>query len=373
MPVRPKFPGLFGRARNLPDTLHALLTGSGAFPSMLKDQDKGTISVGLVHQALQVAVERGVDVDAVLAKAGIGADLMKTPKARVTSAAYAQLWAALADVMDDEFFGMDSHPMRRGSYRLMCHAVLCGETLERALRRMLSFLRAVLDDLSGELRYEGERAMICVHDRCDAPRRMFTYATWLMLVHGLACWLVGRRLPLLEASFRCVEPSEVADYRTRFCETATFAAPLTQVSFDARLLDLKVVATEAGLRAFLRGAPANLLVKYRNDASLSATIRRRLRRQRPDAWPEVDDLARSLFLSGTTLQRRLQGEGTSYQRLKDDLRRDIAIGLLSTTSTPVADVAEQVGFQETSAFHRAFKKWTGVSPGAYRGGSAGTR
>jgi AraC-like DNA-binding protein len=56
----------------------------------------------------------------------------------------------------------------------------------------------------------------------------------------------------------------------------------------------------------------------------------------------------------------------SYQRLKDDLRRDIAIDLLSSGSVTVAEVAARTGFQETSAFHRAFKKWTGVSPGTYR-------
>ncbi|SCU75789.1 hypothetical protein CNECB9_2540022 [Cupriavidus necator] len=66
------------------------------------------------------------------------------------------------------------------------------------------------------------------------------------------------------------------------------------------------------------------------------------------------------------MQRRLQAEGLSYQHLKDDLRRDIAIDLLSNASSPVAEVAARVGFRETSAFHRAFKKWTGVSPGTYR-------
>jgi AraC-like DNA-binding protein len=264
---------------------------------------------------------------------------------------------------------MDRHPMRRGSYRLMCHAVLSCDTLSRALQRMLTFLHAVLDDLQGELRQEGEHAVLIVHDQ-GPPRRMFAYATWLMLVHGLACWLVRRRLPLLEAHFRCPEPDEVADYRTRFCDAAKFNAPVTLVRFEARLLGLKVVESEINLHNFLRGAPANLLVKYRNEASLGAQIRRRLRSLEPEGWPELDDLARSLAMSGTTLQRRLQSEGLNYQRLKDELRRDISIELLGKTDLAVADVGARVGFQETSAFHRAFKKWTGVSPGVYRRGGA---
>ena len=133
-----------------------------------------------------------------------------------------------------------------------------------------------------------------------------------------------------------------------------------------KLLGLKLVESEANVHAFLREAPANLLVKYRNNASVSSLIRRRLRAQSPDDWPEQESLARVLGISLTTLQRRLNVEGLTYQRLKDDLRRDIAIDLLSNASMPVAGIAAQVGFQETSAFHRAFKRWTGVSPGAYR-------
>lgn len=334
---------------------------------MPADHDKGTLAISLVHEALAVARLRGLDTEAILAQAGISAHLMAAPKARVPASAYAQLWAVLADTMDDEFFGMDRHPLRRGSYRLMCHAVLSCDTLGHALQRMLGFLRAVLDELRGELRIEGPHALITLHDQ-GPPRRLFTYATWLMLVHGLACWLVGRRLPLLAASFRCAEPPEVADYRTRFCEAATFDAALTQVRLDARLLDLKLVQTENTLPTFLHGAPANLLVRYRNDASLSAQIRRRLRRLPPAEWPDVVGLARSLQLSGTTLQRRLQDEGLGYQRLKDELRRDLAINLLGSTSHPVAEVAARLGFVEPSAFHRAFKKWTGVNPGAYRRG-----
>lgn len=332
---------------------------------MANSGPKGTISIDLVHEALQVATARGIDATALLDRAGIGPDLMKAPKARVTAAAYAQLWAALADAMDDEFFGMDSHPMRRGSFRLMCQVAIRARTLERALHRMLTFLRTVLDDVRVELISEGDKAVLRVQDR-GQPGRMFAYATLLILIHGLSCWLIRRRIPLLEASFRCPQPHAVDDYRTRFCTSATFDASITQVSFDARFLALKPVATELGLQSFLRGAPANLLVKYRDDASLAAVIRRRLRRQRPTDWPEVDALARDLNLPSTTMQRRLHNEGTAYQKIRDELRRDIAIGMLSESSLPVAEVAAEVGFQETSAFHRAFKKWTGVSPGHYR-------
>jgi AraC-like DNA-binding protein len=328
----------------------------------------GTVSIELVHEALLVAVTRGADVAGVLRQARIDEQLLHAPLARVSASAYARLWAVLADLLDDEFFGMDSHPMRKGSFRLLCQACASAETLEQALHRMLRFLGLVLDDFQGELHREAAFAVITLHDH-GTMRRLFAYGTWFVLVHGLSCGLVRRRIPLEQLTFRSPAPLDDSHYRTRFCQNLMFDAPSTQMRFDARLLDLKLLETPATISAFVGDAPANLIVKYRNERSVSALIRRRLQNLPPVQWPELDELARGLCMSGTTLQRRLQAEGMNYQRLKDELRRDIAIDLLSADAFTVAEVATRTGFRETSAFHRAFKKWTGISPGGYRRGS----
>jgi AraC-like DNA-binding protein len=66
------------------------------------------------------------------------------------------------------------------------------------------------------------------------------------------------------------------------------------------------------------------------------------------------------------VRRRLDDEGQLYQSIKDDLRRDLAITYLSRSRRSVLEVALTLGFAEPSAFHRAFKKWTGANPGEYR-------
>lgn len=128
-------------------------------------------------------------------------------------------------MLDDEFFAIDSHPLRRGGFRLMCHATIGCETLEQALRRILAFLRLGLDDLYGELHLDGDTASIIIDHGVE--RRLFSYGTWLILVHGLLCWLGSRRIPLQALSFRSPRPADDSDYRMRFCEQIEFAAPLT--------------------------------------------------------------------------------------------------------------------------------------------------
>lgn len=99
---------------------------------------------------------------------------------------------------------------------------------------------------------------------------------------------------------------------------------------------------------------------------MAAKIRKRLRALPLQSWPDFDTLAEELHLSISTLHRRLDEEGQSYQSIKDELRRDFAIDYLCHSSKSVAEIAEILGFAEPSSFHRAFKKWTGARPAEYR-------
>lgn len=343
-----------------------------------RDVEKDTIGISLVHQALHEARRRGLDTQAMLDEAGIDASLLGSERSRVSAPAYARLWTALADHMDDEYFGMDRHPLRRGAFRLMTHACVGSEHLGQALQRMTRFLRLALDEIELRLVDDDTRVWIEVHgtgsrgSATDAgqPRRAFADAALFILIHGLSCWLVGRRLPVLALHFSATAPepgsSEDADYRTRFCEHVLFEQPLTRLALGAECLDLRCVQAPAAVPEFMRAAPANLVVRFRNEDSLVARVRRRLRALDPPNWPDLDTLAQALHLSAATVQRHLKAEGHSYQGLKDALRCDLAIELLESGDHSVAQVGEALGFMETSAFYRAFKKWTGVNPGAYR-------
>ena len=331
-------------------------------------REKGTISMAFVEEALVGYCQRGGNAGALLAQAGIAPDLLGAAQARVSSRQYGELWRLLAERLDDEFFGMDPHRMKAGSFTLLCHAVVHADTLERALRRALRFLRLVLDGIEGELVRDGETARLLLHDRPAgaAPQRAFAYGTWLMILHGLACWLVGRRIPLLTAEFRCPRPAFWAEWQVLFTPALVFDGERTGVSFAAAVLDLPTIQNERTMKVFLREAPANFLVKYKNSTSLSARIRRRLRDLPPAAWPDFATLAGQFHASPATLRRRLEEEGQSYRSIMDDLRRDLAISLLSDSDRTLADIAHELGFAEASAFHRAFRKWTGARPGEYR-------
>jgi AraC-like DNA-binding protein len=219
------------------------------------------------------------------------------------------------------------------------------------------------------LERDAAEATLILRERpANLPHRTFAHEVLLMLLHGVACWLVGRRIPILRARFSYPEPAHSAEYRVMYCTDLAFGMPLTAITFAAGYLDLPVVQNERSVKEFLRTAPENILVKYKNGSSLSARIRRRLRQQLPGEVPDFETLAAELNMTSATLRRRLHEEGASYQEIKDQLRRDLAISYLSHSDRSVMDIAVELGFSERSAFHRAFRKWTGASPGEFRRG-----
>jgi AraC-like DNA-binding protein len=232
-------------------------------------------------------------------------------------------------------------------------------------RRALRFLRVVLDDPRGSLMVADGMAQIVLTD-AGACRSAFAYRTFWLIVHGITCWLVGRRIPLRLADFRCPVPGHSAEYGLLFGAPVRFGQPVNRLAFDAAYLWLPAVRTERMLKQFLRGAPANILVRYRYDGGLVARVRGLLRSMPPAVWPGFDGLAQQLRLPTSTLRHRLRHERQSYRAIKDEIRRDLADEWLLHSQRSVGDIATELGFAEPSAFHRAFRKWKSNSPGAFR-------
>ncbi|HYJ96916.1 MAG TPA: AraC family transcriptional regulator [Burkholderiaceae bacterium] len=323
-----------------------------------------TVSVAFVASAvarLTPAARRRV-----LAECGIAPQVLGTADARVPAAAFGALWLAVADELDDEFFGLDSRRMKVGSFALLCRALLGHGTVGGALREAQRGFNLFFDDVRVELKSDPPRACLLLHNRIQPlALRRFADETLLVMLHGLLCWLAGRRVPLRAGAFAWPRPAHAAEYRRMFGAVLAFDAPTTSIEFDASVLGGRTSPGAASLREFLRDAPQSVFLKQVGVAAWSERVRRRLRRGAD--WPAAEHVAREWGVSGVTLRRKLAAEGTSWQRVVDGLRHDLAVRLLNDGALSLEQVAESLGYGDARSLHRAFRKWTGAAPGAYRG------
>lgn len=337
-------------------------TPSAALPAPAR----ATVAIAFVQGMLAGLQHAGRDTVRLLESAHIAAQVLNDPGTRIPVDRYADLYNRINSELDDEGFGLFSMPIRSGTFEFLCRSTITAPTLAEAIGRSIRFLRLLLPDLGVRLDSHPEQACLSiVENRPLVIGRVFAFEWLLRLLHGLFSWLVGRSIVLDSVAFPYPRPDHAEDYALIYTAHSTFDADRLTAVFSANLLDLPIRRDEAALQSFLEGAPGKLTTLYRRDREIVLRVRNALR----DALPvssSLAEVARTLNLSPRTLHRRLQAEGSSFQAIKDALRRDLAINRLAKTRQALAAVAAELGFADSAAFYRAFVRWTGIAPAHYR-------
>ncbi|GAA3915230.1 AraC family transcriptional regulator [Litoribacillus peritrichatus] len=325
-----------------------------------------TIPRNFVMAPLQGAIKQGVDIHKLLATAGISDDVLSEPNYRVSAAQYAVLLRSLWVTLDDEYMGLAPVKGAMGSFSMMCRAVIHCNNLEHVLRRASEFYGLFHGGSTHEIRFEENNVLLVFKLALECDPDRFLHESMLVIWHRFSSWLVDRRIPLKEVRLGYSAPEHENQYWPLFACPIIFDAEETALVFDRQFLELPIMQTEPVLKEFLKVSPADLLARPEDRNTMTAHIRHLLGRDFTQDFPDFDWLAEQVHLAPQSLRRKLREEGTNFQEIKDGLRRDTAIGLLNKHELSIQDIAEQMGFSEASTFHRAFKKWTGLTPGDYR-------
>jgi len=165
---------------------------------------------------------------------------------------------------------------------------------------------------------------------------------------------------------RHAEPDYAAEYERVFRCPVRFAAAANEIVFNRRLLDLQQLHRDEILCELLRERADQLLADTHTTERLAERIIDGLKLQLQLGGTDPAQVAQRLGMTLRSLQRRLQSSSLSMSRLIDDARREVACASLRRRDVPIKDIAHRLGFSEPSAFHRAFKRWTGMTPAQFR-------
>ncbi len=321
-----------------------------------------TISMGYVSALLDAADVSPARASALLREQGISPD----PLARVTEQQFARLYRAMALALDDELLGLFSRPMRPGALKYVCLALLDAKNLNVVLHRWACMYRVVQDDFHVALTTHDDNVRIALAQiPSGSPCRPFTADLILKLIHGVISWLTARRLPLAQVDFHFPQPAFAADYQVFYPGPVRFGQDEPAMVMDASVLQLPVRRSRAELVEFLQRAPEDWMFARPHKMRMNQRVHQYLASRLP-LPATADGAAEALGISVRTMHRRLAEEGATFQRIKDEFRRARAMHLLTHGETPISHISEQLGFDSVAAFHRAFRGWTGDTPGAIR-------
>ena len=287
------------------------------------------------------------------------------PNARISHDQIVRLYQFVAAEIGDEMVGLWNRPVRSGALKHLCESVRGASSMNGALFRFASFWNLVLDDFQLELATETEGLRLSLVEKHPGTTHHFGQALILKLAHGVISWLAGYEVALKDVCFAFDPPEFAHDYPLLFPAPVKFSQELSSVSFHQTELKFSQTPSNADMRRFLQSAPRDWIFTGYREHALPLRVR--------ELFFMSDHLSLNLQMAASmlnvttrTLIRRLDAEGTSFQDIKDGLRRDIAFRDLSHGAKSIEAISQDLGFASPANFHRAFKRWTGLTPRGYQ-------
>ncbi len=328
---------------------------------------RGTVANHYVTALYNAAGKLGLDADALLTQSGFALSDLNRPDHRLDTEKLSTLQRSLWLASDDESCGNMPAKLPLGTYYMMGRLAISQSTLHDALICGSKFYNIVTRH--GFIRIQTEQQNVALVFDLPEPEKDYQHLfaeLSLLAWHRFSSWLIAAALPLCESRFDYPEPSHVAEYAYLYPGIHRFNHRQLAIVFPASYLNKPVRQNEDALKSFMNRCPLILFHRYITDFSTSSEVKQLLEAHTFDDGFTINDCASQVHLAPKTLMRRLKDEGTSFQQLKDIVRRDKAMHLLLRSDLSVYEIAEQVGYSDTAVFSRAFKKWTGESPKRYR-------
>lgn len=326
-----------------------------------------TVSGYFARIHLRNALRLGLDETALLQHANLSPSLLQQAGARLAPKQLARLLTRIMVALDDEFLGLAAEPCRFGVFPLLCEHVIRSSTLRDALRETLRFYHLITGALRLELAEAATEVRLSIHlTRPELDDQHVLIELLLLVWHRFPSWLVGQVIPLLRIELAYAAPAHAEEYRLLFPGPREFDQQANTLVWPKQVLDLPVHRNPEQLKRYLTQVPLLWFRKQRFSEYQTERVMHLLEEAVNAHQTSLEDIAAMLHMTSRTLRRKLTAEGSRFQQMKDDLRRDQAIYWLSQGGVSIAAAGERVGFTETAAFIRAFRRWTGLSPGQYK-------
>jgi len=324
-----------------------------------------TIPVYYLYEMLDGARRKGLSLPTLLSGLGLDSQLLSHSSSRISVVLYSKVVAAVREKLQDEFLGFLSNQTPTHAFLVCCQGITSCENLYQSIDYANHFYHMFTRDFSLELVDEGPNIRLSVHFSQPEFAHQFMISCLLLTSHKIMSWLIGEQIPITEAGFRYKQPQHLSEHRYLFGNDILFEQEGNYLLLNRAYFDCPTIRNYADASLFAKDAAPALLLPPKAKV-FTRKVRQLIIPFVESGLPEMSWVAEKLNISQQHLWRKLHDDGTNYQEMKNAIRRDLAIHLLENPKFTIALVAFKLGYQEERSFYKAFKKWTGITPGEYQ-------
>lgn len=326
-----------------------------------------TIYAAYVKELFYQAVQHGATIEQLIDKTGIKPEHLDNPDARITIDKHVALWHAAIELTQNPSFalqlGENSNPQDSGITSLV---IMNAPTLGDMFLRIKRYIHLIAESDRIEIIEKQEH----IHLRyiIEVPEHFNTYAIERSFSMALN-WskiFTGELLNPVEIHFQYSTPEYIDEYQRIFKTNLLFEKSHNAIIFDNASLELPNVNYNNYLDKVISEQADKLMDKLSSKDNLVRQTYKLIVHYLPTGDLSVDTISSELNMSRRTLARKLKDQGVSFQDLVEQTKKDLSLDYLQQNSISINDVAYMLGFSETSAFSRAFKRWFGDNPQTYR-------
>jgi len=311
---------------------------------------------------------RGVDPALLFKEVGLDSESRDNPLIRYPGKEARLAWTRASEMLDDPAFGLTiAQVWQPSDFHALGCAFMASTTLRDALNRLVHYNAVVYDVISYSLAEQDGRAILsynALHGKLDEPA-ILEDTRWAVVLD--ACRRVyGANLDPLEVIFWHTEPESGMDEFLEYYRCPLrFGEPIASMTFPLEALDKPLPASNRELALSLDRTLIDYVEKLQRDDIVSRT-KSAISEYLPSGNVASEVVAGTLNISPRSLQRKLAAEGTTYRKLIDAVRQELAESYVTDGNFSLTEISYLLGFSSQAAFSRAFKRWTGVTPQEFR-------
>ena len=327
------------------------------------------IPVSSVGKIINTAVRAGVRPEELCKAANLDFHILENVDNQIPFAQLIRLYQYAERLTGDDAFGL--HVGEQDSpklYGILGYVAINSQTLGEALERLIRFQHIRTDAYRFSLEITGANAYlsyICYENCVPVERRHESEETMCSIIQFGR--MMGVDWKLREVHFEHARPQDISEHERIFRAPVRFGKPITQLVFDPSMLKTPLVEADLTLGSLLERQAEELLAKSPvREIDFVSQVRQLIRENLSSGNLRIETICQKLGVSLRTLQRRLEEEGASYQKLLEETRCEMSKFYLQKQEIAICEISCLLGFSQPSAFHRAFRRWTGLTPKAFR-------